>query len=344
MNPTRQRRVFLCLVGLVAIFATVLAVPVRTVAQSLDPDITKKLGNFDAYMAKVLKDWNAPGIGVGIVKGDKLVFAKGYGYRDYGKKLPFTPATLQQIASNTKLFTAVAAGHAGRGRQADLGPARPRVRALDPLLQQRAQQHGHPARHAGPPDGHHPARHDLVPIGLHPQAALRQGQVPGAPGAPAPDLPLQQPDVRRRRLHHRAAVRQDLGGVRPRADLQAARDDLDGLRRRRHAQAGRPRRPVHREARLLRALQDPLLRGHRRGRPLRRHHLQHPGHVPLAHRPDERRQVQRPAGPAAGRAQGDARAGHRPTQHGGRSPAATGSRSTPPTAWAGRRSPTAASS
>jgi CubicO group peptidase (beta-lactamase class C family) len=32
------------------------------------------------------------------------------GYRDYEKKLPFTPTTTQPIASNTKLFTAVAAG------------------------------------------------------------------------------------------------------------------------------------------------------------------------------------------------------------------------------------------
>jgi CubicO group peptidase (beta-lactamase class C family) len=78
--------------------------------QAQDADITAKLGDFDAYMQKILTDWNAPGIGVGIVAGDKLVFAKGYGYRDYGKKLPFTPTTLCQIASNTKLFTAVAAG------------------------------------------------------------------------------------------------------------------------------------------------------------------------------------------------------------------------------------------
>ncbi len=77
-------------------------------AQAGDP--TKRLEGFDAYMEKVLKDWNAPGVGVGVVVGDKLVFAKGYGYRDYGKKLPFTPATLCQIASNSKLFTAVAAG------------------------------------------------------------------------------------------------------------------------------------------------------------------------------------------------------------------------------------------
>jgi CubicO group peptidase (beta-lactamase class C family) len=75
-----------------------------------DKEVAKKLQGFDAYMTKVLKDWNCPGIGVGIVVGDKLVFVRGYGYRDYEKKLPFTPTTLFQIASNTKLFTAVAAG------------------------------------------------------------------------------------------------------------------------------------------------------------------------------------------------------------------------------------------
>jgi CubicO group peptidase (beta-lactamase class C family) len=78
--------------------------------QAQDVDISKRLEGFDEYMAKVLKDWNGPGIGVGIVIGDKLVFAKGYGYRDYEKKLPFTPGTVCPIASNTKLFTAVAAG------------------------------------------------------------------------------------------------------------------------------------------------------------------------------------------------------------------------------------------
>jgi CubicO group peptidase (beta-lactamase class C family) len=75
-----------------------------------EPDITKKLEGFDSYMEQTLKDWNTPGLGVGIVVNDKLVFAKGYGYRDYEKKLPFTPKTLSQIASNSKLFTAVAAG------------------------------------------------------------------------------------------------------------------------------------------------------------------------------------------------------------------------------------------
>src|SRR5881392_546875 len=73
-------------------------------------DVNQKLAGFDAFMEKTLKDWNAPVIGVGVVVGDKLVFAKGYGYRDYEKKLPVTPQTMFTIASNTKLFTAVAAG------------------------------------------------------------------------------------------------------------------------------------------------------------------------------------------------------------------------------------------
>jgi CubicO group peptidase (beta-lactamase class C family) len=72
--------------------------------------VEARLNGFDAYMEQVMKDWNAPGIGIGIVMGDKLVFAKGYGYRDYGKKLPYTITTTQPIASNSKLFTAVAVG------------------------------------------------------------------------------------------------------------------------------------------------------------------------------------------------------------------------------------------
>jgi len=93
----------------VALFVVALMV-CGAAARSQDADIAKKLQGFDAYMEQTLKDWNTPGVGVGIVVGDKLVFAKGYGYRDYEKKLPFTAKTMQPIASNSKLFTAVAAG------------------------------------------------------------------------------------------------------------------------------------------------------------------------------------------------------------------------------------------
>ncbi|MEO8472646.1 MAG: serine hydrolase domain-containing protein, partial [Chryseolinea sp.] len=79
-------------------------------ANAQQSSIDKKMKGFDAFMEKIMKEWNAPGLAVGIVEKDKLVFAKGYGYRDLEKKLPVTPTTLFPIASNTKLFTSVAAG------------------------------------------------------------------------------------------------------------------------------------------------------------------------------------------------------------------------------------------
>jgi CubicO group peptidase (beta-lactamase class C family) len=92
------------------VFGCCVVLAASTVLRSQPSSIDARLEGFDKYMAQVLVDWNVPGIGVGIVVKDKLVFAKGYGYRDYGQKLPFTPTTTQPIASNTKLFTAIAAG------------------------------------------------------------------------------------------------------------------------------------------------------------------------------------------------------------------------------------------
>jgi CubicO group peptidase (beta-lactamase class C family) len=96
---------------LLAILAALLAG--QAAAQTARPKAAEpaaQLAGFDAYMEKLVKDWNVPGIGVAIVVKDKVVLAKGWGYRDYGKKLPFTPRTVVPIASNTKLFTATGAG------------------------------------------------------------------------------------------------------------------------------------------------------------------------------------------------------------------------------------------
>ena len=209
-------------------------------------EIAARLRGLDASMEKILKDWNAPGIGVGVVVGDRLVFAKGYGYRDYDKKLPFTPATVYQIASNYEAVHGRGRRHAGRRGKADLGQAGPRVGPRDPVLQRPAQQHGHAARHAVASNRDHPPRHDLVQVRLHAQAAVREAQVPGAEGADADDLPLQQPDVRGRRVPDRAESGQDLGGLRPGPHLQAARDGRHALRDFRHGEAARPRRGLSR--------------------------------------------------------------------------------------------------
>jgi len=95
-----------------AILLIALAAALLRASDSLaqSPLLDSRLKGFDEYMRKLLQDWNAPGVGVGIVVSNKVAFARGFGYRDYGKKLPFTPKTLCPIASNTKLFTTVAAG------------------------------------------------------------------------------------------------------------------------------------------------------------------------------------------------------------------------------------------
>ena len=95
-------------------------------------NIEKQLTGFDQYMAQTLKDWNTPGACVGVVYKGRLVFAKGYGYRDYEKKLPVTANTLYQIASNTKLFTTIATGFLVE--QAKLDWDKP-IRASVPTIQ-----------------------------------------------------------------------------------------------------------------------------------------------------------------------------------------------------------------
>ena len=69
----------------------------------------KKFPLIDRYMDSLIKEWNIPGLALGIVYKDQLIYAKGYGYRDLQNKLPVQATTIFPIASNTKLFTATAA-------------------------------------------------------------------------------------------------------------------------------------------------------------------------------------------------------------------------------------------
>lgn len=103
------RRIIPVLIVLGAVALSPGAVVVSPVGAA-EPAAEKRLRGLDAYLEKIVKDWNVPGIGVGVVVKDRVVFARGYGFRDYERKLPFTPMTVVPIASNTKLFTAVAAG------------------------------------------------------------------------------------------------------------------------------------------------------------------------------------------------------------------------------------------
>jgi CubicO group peptidase (beta-lactamase class C family) len=64
--------------------------------------------SLDGTVERARKEFDVPGIAVGIVKDGKVVFARGYGVRRLGDPAPVTPKTLFGIASNTKAFTAAA--------------------------------------------------------------------------------------------------------------------------------------------------------------------------------------------------------------------------------------------
>ncbi|MGD8726197.1 MAG: serine hydrolase domain-containing protein, partial [Gemmatimonadales bacterium] len=69
---------------------------------------TADLESLDAYFAEAGRAWQVPGFAVAIVKGDSVVFAKGYGVRELGTSERVDAHTLFAIASNSKAFTAAA--------------------------------------------------------------------------------------------------------------------------------------------------------------------------------------------------------------------------------------------
>jgi CubicO group peptidase (beta-lactamase class C family) len=73
-------------------------------AQVITPD------SIDRLVERTLKTFDVPGIAVAIVKDDKMIFAKGYGYASLNTHKKVDENTLFGIASNSKAFTAAAIG------------------------------------------------------------------------------------------------------------------------------------------------------------------------------------------------------------------------------------------
>ncbi len=68
------------------------------------------LKGFDTFVTKTMEEWKVPGLGISIVKDGKVIFSKGFGFRDVKKGLKVTPKTLFAIGSCSKAFTAATMG------------------------------------------------------------------------------------------------------------------------------------------------------------------------------------------------------------------------------------------
>lgn len=67
---------------------------------------TAQQPELDRYIAKVLMDWQIPGLAIAVVRNDSVVVAKGYGVRELGKPGRVDENTVFDIASLAKSFTA----------------------------------------------------------------------------------------------------------------------------------------------------------------------------------------------------------------------------------------------
>ena len=85
----------------------ILLFPLCVSAQSTD--FSAKFKTIDAYANSLLQQWNIPGMAISVVYKDKIIYSKGYGYRNLEKQQPATETTIFPIASNTKLFTSTIA-------------------------------------------------------------------------------------------------------------------------------------------------------------------------------------------------------------------------------------------
>ena len=85
-----------------------LALSISFLLLALPPASAADVKAVDACAEAALKFWHVPGCAVAVVKDDKVLLLKGYGFKEVGKPPRVTPDTLFGIGSCTKAMTATA--------------------------------------------------------------------------------------------------------------------------------------------------------------------------------------------------------------------------------------------
>ena len=82
------------------------APPAASVAENPDVQAAERL--FSAWLEGQIAYRGLPGVAVGVVQDQQLVWSKGFGFADIAAKKPMTADTRFRIASNSKIFAAIA--------------------------------------------------------------------------------------------------------------------------------------------------------------------------------------------------------------------------------------------
>ena len=168
--------VFLSLIIVVALTFnptnTAKAVEPSKTKASIEGRVQELIPDIEAYVVSGMKGFDIPGVAIGIVANDRLVYAKGFGVRSKSNRLPVDTRTVFQIGSTTKAFlTATMAIMVDRGklrwddRVVDLYPE---FRLKDPWVTREFRVFDLPAQRSGLP----PYVNDILVMLDYKEAAL----------------------------------------------------------------------------------------------------------------------------------------------------------------------------
>ena len=98
----------------IGLWFLLVALPLATPLAAAPPNLSEQPAVVDAV--RLLDVWveeqrahqQLPGVAIGVVHAQELVWAKGYGVRDLASTAAMTPSTVFRVGSATKLFTATA--------------------------------------------------------------------------------------------------------------------------------------------------------------------------------------------------------------------------------------------
>src|SRR5262245_11735486 len=175
-RPKVYRRVLV-----VFLSSLIIVIALTPTAKGAEPSETKAtiegrvqelIPEIEAYITSGMKGFDIPGLAIGIVANNRLIYAKGFGVRSKSNRLPVDSHTIFQIGSTTKAFlTATMAIMVDRGklrwddRVVDLYPG---FRLKDPWVTREFRLFDLPAQRSGLP----PLVNDILVMLDYKEAAL----------------------------------------------------------------------------------------------------------------------------------------------------------------------------